>query len=163
MTTQIDNTQDTIDVRDVIARFEELETIRESYTEAIDDLENVANDTGADADEQRKAFADLEGARADLVAWDTSESGQELQTLTALLADLRGNGGDEEWRGDWYPVTLIRGSYFQTYAQELAEDCGMIDETAQWPMTCIDWPQAARELQYDYTSCEIDGVAYWYR
>jgi hypothetical protein len=45
-------------------------------------------------------------------------------TLYDLLAELRGNGGDHEWRGDWYPVTLIRDSYFTEYAQSFAEDIG---------------------------------------
>lgn len=157
------NTQDIIDVRDLIERYEALDTIRESYVEDVEDLESVSNDTGADADEQRKAFADLEGARVDLVAWDNSPMGQELAQLTALLPDLKGNGGDEEWRGDWYPVTLVRDSYFKSYAQELAEECGLVDSGARWPNTCIDWNQAARELQCDYTSCEIDGITYWYR
>tara|TARA_R110002126_G_scaffold105712_1_gene240125 strand:+ start:453 stop:662 length:210 start_codon:yes stop_codon:yes gene_type:complete len=62
-------------------RLEELRAIRESYVEEIEDFENVANDTGADADEQRKAFADLEGARADLTAWNNSPLGQELKNL----------------------------------------------------------------------------------
>ena len=162
MTTQIDNTQDTIDVRDVIARFEELEEIRESYVEAIEDLESVADDTGADADEQRKAFADLEGARADLISWDNSPLGQELQTLTALLDDLKGNGGDEQWRGDWYPITLIRDSYFTDYAQELIEDCDGIPRNLP-DYIAINWAATAHNIRVDYMPCEIDGVTYWYR
>jgi antirestriction protein len=35
-------------------------------------------------------------------------------------------------------------------AQELAESIGAIDENASWPMSCIDWEHAARELMYDY-------------
>jgi hypothetical protein len=62
-------------------KIDELREIRESYVEEIEDLESVASDTGADADEQRKAFADLEGARADLVAWDNSPLGRELKNL----------------------------------------------------------------------------------
>lgn len=62
-------------------RIDELREIRESYVEEIEDLENVTNDTGADADEQRKAFADLEGARADLAAWDNSPMGRKLKQL----------------------------------------------------------------------------------
>lgn len=62
-------------------RIEELRAIRESYIEDIEDLESIANDTDADADEQRKAFADLEGARVDLVAWNASPIGQELKQL----------------------------------------------------------------------------------
>ena len=85
-----------------------------------------------------------------------------VERLQAIMSDLDGvGGGDEQWRGDWYPVMLIRGSYFGDYAQELAADCG--DYPKRWPYTCIDWVQAARELQMDYTSTEIDGVTFWYR
>ena len=72
-------------------------------------------------------------------------------------------GGDEQWRGDWYPVTLIRDSHFEDYASYLAEDCGLIDKNAKWPHSCIDWAYAAKELKYDYSSTDIDGATYWFR
>jgi len=87
----------------------------------------------------------------------------ELADLEILLDDLRGNGGDEQWEGDWYPVTLIRESYFKDYAQELAKDMGVIDDNARWPSRCIDWDQAARELRMDYSAIEFNGMTYWYR
>lgn len=93
----------------------------------------------------------------------TDDERVEYDALNALLADLKGNGGDEQWRGDWYPVTLIRDSYFEDYAQELAEDIGAIKDDAQWPANCIDWERAARELQQDYSSVEYNEVTYWYR
>ena len=103
-------------------------------------------------------------ADADDVDTDAeSEDQQELASLTALLEECRGNGGDEKWRGDWYPVTLICDSYFEDYAQELAKDIGAIDPNATWPLNCIDWEQAASELQTDYTSVDFDGTTYWYR
>jgi antirestriction protein len=37
------------------------------------------------------------------------------------------------------------------FAYEQADACGMIDEDAKWPHSCIDWEHAARELMYDYT------------
>jgi hypothetical protein len=58
---------------------------------------------------------------------------------------------------------MIRDSYFKEYAQEFAEDIGAINKNASWPNTCIDWDQAARELQMDYTSVNFDGVTYWIR
>lgn len=106
---------------------------------------------------------EMQGEIPDGTTWADTEQAEELATLTAIMEDLKGNGGDEQWRGDWYPVTLIRDSYFRGYAQDLADDCGLIDHTAGWPMNCIDWDKAARELQYDYTSTEIAGVTYWYR
>ena len=91
------------------------------------------------------------------------ELAEEHATLCAILDDLKGNGGDEHWRGDWYPALLIRASHFRDYAQELAEDCGMVNSNATWPNNCIDWEQAARDLSMDYTSTEIYGATYFYR
>lgn len=88
---------------------------------------------------------------------------KERDSIAAFIEQFKGYGGDEQWRGDWYPVTLIRDSYFEDYAQELAEDIGAIDPNAAWPTNCIDWERATRELQMDYTSAEYDGVTYWGR
>ena len=38
----------------------------------------------------------------------------------------------------------------EEFAQEMADDCGLMTDGAEWPYTCIDWEQAARELMYDY-------------
>ena len=79
------------------------------------------------------------------------------------MDEIKGTGGDEQWEGDWYPVTLIRDSYFKTYAMDLAEDIGAINFDATWPNNCIDWDKAARELRMDYTAVTFDGVDYWTR
>jgi antirestriction protein len=94
---------------------------------------------------------------------DGLPNAEERYQLSCILSDLKGEGGDEQWRGDWYPLTLIRESYFQDYAQELAEDIGAVNRDATWPNNCIDWEQAARELRMDYTSTQIDGVTYFFR
>lgn len=87
----------------------------------------------------------------------------ERDQFEELLNSLKGYGGDHQWRGDWYPGSLIRDSYFQDYAEELADDIGAIDRNANWPCNCIDWERAARELQVDYSQVDWDGVTYWYR
>lgn len=116
--TKVDNSQDIIDSRDVIARIEELE-----------------DDEGRDNDEQ-----------------------EELDALKALADEA------SDYAADWqYGEALIRDTYFKKYAQDLAEDIGAIDANASWPNTCIDWDQAVRELQMDYTMVEFDGVDYWIR
>lgn len=92
-----------------------------------------------------------------------AEELEELEMLQDLLAELAGRGGNEQWRGDWYPATLIRDSYFKEYAQELADDIGAIDANANWPLNCIDWDQAARDLRMDYFSVDFDGVQFWTR
>lgn len=91
------------------------------------------------------------------------EEQAEFHAIQSFLDDVKDNSGDEQWRDHWYPVTFIADTYFETYAQELAEDIGAINRDAQWPNTCIDWEQAARELQQDYSSVTIDGTDYWYR
>lgn len=125
----LDLSADIIDVRDIIARVEELETELEAQDEDSCDADTMA----------------------------------ERNALVAILADLQGLGGDEQWRGDWYPLTLIRNGHFRGYAEQLADDIGAIPKDAQWPMTCIDWEQAARELRYDYSAVDIEGVTYWTR
>ena len=82
----------------------------------------------------------------------------ELKQLKDLASEA------EDYAADWkYGETLIRYSYFQEYAQDLAEDIGAIDPNANWPTNCIDWDQATRELQMDYTCVDFDGVDYWIR
>lgn len=96
-------------------------------------------------------------------AGETNEAHEELAMLTELLDDLRSNGGDEQWKGDWYPITMIRDSYFVDYAQELAEDIGAINQAGAWPNDCIDWDKAAEQLQHEYSTVTFGGVDYWYR
>jgi hypothetical protein len=84
-----------------------------------------------------------------------TDEAEELAALEALQSEA------EDYCPDWrYGATLVRDSYFKDYAQELAEDCGLLKQSA-WPNNCIDWDRAARELRMDYTSVEFDGVTYW--
>lgn len=133
---QIFNSADYIDIRDVIARVEHLEQLRQPGPV----------DLGPDdsAEDQDDLFRELAG-------------------LESVLDELRGRGGDHQWRGDWYPVTLIRDSAFEDYARDLAEDIGAVSPDASWPRNHIDWASAAAELQDDYSPVRIDGVTYWYR
>ena len=96
----------------------------------------------------------------ELESQDDLCSDDEYDELRALL-DLAEQG---ETLDDWeYGLQLIRDTDFEDYAQELAEDIGAIPETTSWPARCIDWEQAARELQMDYTPLEFAGVTYWAR
>jgi len=144
-TKEISNMDDVIDSLDVIARIEALEEERGNLELNLEDAED------AEAKEQ---------ALAAIAEWDESDEGKELKILKALAEEASG------YAADWsYGEVLIRDSYFETYAQELAEDCGMLDDkvSSSWPYTCIDWERAARELQMDYTSVEFDGIMYWVR
>jgi len=82
--------------------------------------------------------------------------------LGEILGELAGYGGDEQFEGDWYPITLVRDSYFVQYAMDFAEDIGAVNPDATWPNNYIDWDRAADALQMDYSSVEINGTTYWY-
>lgn len=147
--TDITKYDDTIDVRDVIARVEEL---REERSALEDEMNETADGDAAVHDEAKSALG----------TWDAGEEGAELAMFEALLNDLEGYGGDEQWEGDWYPVSLIRDSYFVTAMQELVED--IRDMSKGFPAYLeIDWEATARNLQVDYSSVEFEDVTYWYR
>jgi len=87
---------------------------------------------------------------------------EEFGALMSLLDDLENNGGDEQWRGDWYPITLIRESHFTDYTREMLEDCGTIPrDLPAW--VHIDWEATAREVKMDYSYVSIGEVDYLYR
>lgn len=88
----------------------------------------------------------------------TEDETDELAALTALAKETEGHAAD--WL---YGETLIRDSYFEDYARELAEDIGAISADQSWPNYCIDWERAARDLRMDYTSVDFDGITYWIR
>jgi hypothetical protein len=155
MAKDISNSDDCIDVRSVITRFEDLAAEIANGKEGA--RATWDSDEAARGELTRDAFAD------EYVEVNLFDEAEEIRKLTALLDDLRGNGGDHEWKDHWYPVTLIRDSYFKEYAQELAEDIGAIDPKASWPNDCIDWDKASSELKTDYQTVEFDGVTYWYR
>lgn len=142
----ISNSCDTIDVRDVIERFETLE-------EEINDLQSDLEENPLDEDQ--------ETIKTKISEWN-DENRAEFDLLKSLLDDLRGNGGDEQWRGDWYPITLIRDTYFVDAMQELVEDIGDLPKELPGYLA-IDWEETANNLRVDYSSVEYDGITYWYR
>ena len=136
---EITNSDDLIDSRDVIARVEELEGEQSELLEPGEGPEDQSK-------EAHEAF----------LAWE-DEFGEELGSLRKLAEQAEGSP-------DWaYGETLIRDSFFETYAQDLAEDIGAVKDDASWPNNCIDWELAARELQQDYMSVDFAGVIYWIR
>lgn len=156
--TTFDNSDDTIDSRDVIERIEELEGEREALQLEIDDAETQWLKTEAGTNEAHAVVDRRQAAYVALDAWTASDDADELRILKALADEASGYASD--WK---YGETLIRDSYFRDYAEQLADDIGAIDRNASWPVNCIDWDQAARELQMDYSAVDFDGVTYWIR
>lgn len=91
---------------------------------------------------------------------DTDDPGEQEELSSLLSLQEEAEGYSPDWR---YGVGLIRDSYFTEYAQQFAEDIGAISNDQSWPNYCIDWEQAARDLQVDYTCVDFDGVEYWVR
>jgi hypothetical protein len=144
----LDLTADIIDVRDVIARYEELEPKQDAL---FKEFESTPENEGVDYDYWKR----------NQIAYDEAED-EEFGLLGALLEELAGNGGDEEWRGEWYPITLIKDSYFIDYAEELVKDCGYIShDFPSW--IAIDWWKTAEAVQEDYALVTVDDNDYWYR
>jgi hypothetical protein len=112
---------------------------------------------------------------------DLADEMDELIEAESSTPDIEWNGSDEQWRlfclrnlnnefddgmrsyADEIDSILIAESDFEEYARELADDLGMIDNSASWPMNCIDWSQAADELRVDYTSVTFDGIEWLIR
>jgi len=155
------NSDDIIDSRDVIARIEELEGDREMHADELAEAEECVkfhHNGELDADGSNGEHAEYRRCRDALKEWD-AENGEELAALKAFADQAEG------YASDWnYGAQLISESYFETYARELAHDLhGNAIMDASWPMSCIDWEAAAKELQQDYSGVEFDGVTYWMR
>ena len=198
------NTDDVIDVRDIIARVEELreqrtarwvagynmagylpdtepaefdnaedakryiiETVKRAEDETEDETEAetlcaFAEDVNLEtADEfSSQCGAYVYWVREDGVMGLDDDETEELETLESLLEKIKGYGGDEHWQGNWYPVALIRDSYFEEYMDEMVADCYEIPkDLPSFMLITLDY----KALQMDYSSVEFDGETYWYR
>lgn len=157
------NTDDVIDSRDIIARIEELESDRQDLVDAVtsaeEDLADASDDTSVLADDQEelsKLGKQVDESKAAMEEWD-ADNGEELMALKSLQNECEGYS-------DWtYGESLIRDSYFEEYAQQVAEDIGAINKDASWPNCHIDWKSAADDLKQNYTSVSFDGEDYWIR
>lgn len=114
-----------------------------------------------------ESIADLDVEDPDcedrIKAWE-AEAGDEFDgddlTSYRQLIELRDEVGTEAFECE---VFVSEGRDFEDYAQELAEDLGLIPDGLGWPLNCIDWEMAARELAYDYTSVDFRGTTYLVR
>lgn len=137
---------DILDMRNLTDRFEELETeLQDAYE--------------SDETEDKPEFSVWIVENA--IGFDAEV--EKFNGLKALLEDLADYGGDHQWRGDGYPITLIADEDFEEYAREFAEDIGAISRDASWPLMHIDWSAAADALRAVYSTVEYDGTTYWYR
>lgn len=148
-TTEVNNLQNIIDSRDIIARIEELEGEKQTL---LDNIENFTDDGDLTEDEKES----LEIAKSELEEFNSSEDAEKLKILKALANQC-------ESCSDWeYGETLIRESYFEDYCQELCEDIGDIPKDLPHYIV-IDWEATARNIKQDYLTVNFDGVDYLIR
>lgn len=106
---------------ELLGSFISEDEISADLPEAIEALENADNDL-----EVYEAYED-----------NMSTSPSDLTDIQELIKDA-----DEAYQGAY--------SSDEKFAQEFADQIGAIDKDASWPMDCIDWEFAAKELMYDY-------------
>jgi len=99
--------------------------------------------------------SELENLEADFDAAEQKEL-EELESLRDEIGESRGKISEDNG-------PFVHESDFEDYAMELADELGAIPRDASWPLTCIDWEKAARELQYDYSTVTWQGTDYLYR
>lgn len=151
MSHSISNSDDIIDSRDVESRIDDLnDELKDGYKEYCGDVGE---------DESPLSFNAWLAAQEDDSSHAIQTHSDEAEEYR-LLNELRDDVGHPEWT---HGLTLINDDHFTEYAKQLADDIGAINRESRWPNTCIDWEQAAQELQMDYSSVDFDGTTYHYR
>lgn len=170
MTTEITFTEDVLDSRDIIARFDELETEidalkeelannEEAYNEKKEELEdNVSMELEQKLKDELEALKeDVNGSRQNVDDWWESE-GEEYRMLEEAIEKFGGYG-------DWdYGETLIHEDYWVEYVEELCKEVGDVPSDLPWYIAdCIDWEAVADNIAVDYMTEEIKGNTYYMR
>lgn len=135
-----------IDITDSVCTKEDvLEQVIEAYNEQ-DDVEPI--ETLSD-DEYEIDWLDVpEWARdfdilSELMP-EFSSSSYDIEVFEAAHdCDVPFSDVDDAYNGEYKDD--------EDFAYETAMSLGAIDKHANWPYTCIDWEQAARELMMDYS------------
>lgn len=83
----------------------------------------------------------------------------KYKQLCAELDLLEAHPDGLKQYGNSHEPTLIRVEDFE----ELAVEISGIPDDLRWPLYCIDWEHAARELAHDYSLVRYDGDEYYIR
>ena len=112
-------------------------------------------DDSADVEDREEAKAALEDLAELAAQLGYAGAAGTVAYYSGTLESLEGYGNNEP--------SLVRAEDFEDYAQELADDLGLIDSEARWPVVHIDWKQAANELKADYNEVDFDGESWLIR
>lgn len=132
-TTEISNSQDVIDSRDVIARIEEIK----------DELPDSASEVMPGTSDEIQELRD------------------ELQVLEALADEASGYAADWQY-GETLIRNSYFTEYTEELCKDCGYIQTDGDNNFPWWIV-IDWEATAQHVQQDYTSVDFDGVEYWIR
>jgi phage-related minor tail protein len=151
---------DTIDLRTITERFEELSGWKRELEEAQAELESHQESDSQDEDSEQREKLEENVTMAESNFGEDEK--QEYKEIEDLLDELRGNGGDHQYDGNWYPGMLIAEHDFTEYAQDLVEE--IEDLPSGMPSyIVVDWEATANNLKADYATVEFKGTDYLYR
>lgn len=145
---------------------------------------SILNDDVFDSRDVNAALADYElGMTPGFQDWNADDGPYpelEDETEQAFAERIRAAHGDEDaddylalidlrdqlntWGSDWNDgMTIVVDGAFEDYAEQVARDVGLIDDTDGWPLYHIDWAAAADSLKRDYSEATVNGTVYYAR
>jgi len=80
---------------------------------------------------------------------------EEYDLIVAFKREMGSN-----WKED---LEFIPDRQFQDYTYELGMQFIPRGIQERWPVSCIDWDRAAKELQTEFSAVEFRGETYWYQ
>lgn len=136
----------------------ELVETRKEHGLKIEELEKLMSDH-EDA-EQPEVDLDDVGELKDIAANLKEVDYSELEELISLLEAAE---EAESYNSDWrHGCELIASHYFPRWVREYAEETTGQD-MSMWPFDCIDWDQAAKDIESDYSEIGLNGSTYYVR
>ncbi len=133
---------------------------RYDYAERVEEWQDqIREDMGYDEDAtisyQVASYEDI----PDQLMTETGPSRTAWDYLEALVEDNR-LSPEVYWAAEALdiPAQDVRDAYQgqfnsdEEFAQNWAEDMGLIQNDLSWPYNCVSWPDAARELMMDYAT-----------
>ena len=108
----------------------------------------------SDEEDPEFMFQDIDGEHFGMIS--ESSIDDDLWELINTLDDDEAEiyaAYRKNFNGSWNECEdAYSGKYDsdEAFAEDMAEQCGDLERSPNWPYTCIDWTWAARELMYDY-------------
>ena len=158
----MDLTDNTLDTRDIRKHVEEeqdlINCMREDLSNCFD--EELPEALRLECATQREnALYILKEKVRELVS-DIISQAEDLHPWSQFVEEY-----EDEIEDFLHGALLIADDYFEDYTEQMARDVVWTGDANwnAWPLNCIDWSNAAEQLQQDYMNVTIDGHEFWVR